>query len=189
MLTSYRSIQTDVACGWRPWQYSVHTSFPSLSLSLQKGVSFPALTSLLTFPEDFEILRLESRVDKPDVQFLRCGSCSVTEVNRYFEIPEGLSRLNIHGYYIQVTFCTSDKKSDDNYSEKYWSNLFNIYLFIWGTPWRSWLRHCATSRKVAGSIPDGVIGVFNLNNPSCRTMALGLTYPLTEMCTRNISWG
>ena len=24
-----------------------------------------------------------------------------------------------------------------------------------GTRWRSWLRHCATSRKVAGSIPDG----------------------------------
>ena len=23
--------------------------------------------------------------------------------------------------------------------------------------WPSWLRHCATSRKVAGSIPDGVI--------------------------------
>jgi hypothetical protein len=30
-----------------------------------------------------------------------------------------------------------------------------------GTPWRSWLRHCATSRKVAGSIPDGVIGIFH----------------------------
>jgi len=28
-----------------------------------------------------------------------------------------------------------------------------------GTRWRSWLRHCATSRKVAGSIPDVVIGV------------------------------
>jgi hypothetical protein len=26
--------------------------------------------------------------------------------------------------------------------------------------WRSWLRHCATSRKVAGSIPDGVIGII-----------------------------
>ena len=26
-----------------------------------------------------------------------------------------------------------------------------------GTQWRSWLRHCATSRKVAGSMPDGVI--------------------------------
>ena len=30
-----------------------------------------------------------------------------------------------------------------------------------GTRWRSWLRHCATSRKVAGSIPDGVTGIFN----------------------------
>jgi len=27
--------------------------------------------------------------------------------------------------------------------------------------WRSWLRHCATSRKVAGSIPDGVTGIFH----------------------------
>jgi hypothetical protein len=26
-----------------------------------------------------------------------------------------------------------------------------------GRRWCSWLRHCATSRKVAGSIPDGVI--------------------------------
>jgi hypothetical protein len=24
-----------------------------------------------------------------------------------------------------------------------------------------WLRHCATNRKVAGSIPDGVIGIFD----------------------------
>ena len=24
-----------------------------------------------------------------------------------------------------------------------------------------WLRHCAKSRKVAGSIPDGVIGIFH----------------------------
>ena len=27
--------------------------------------------------------------------------------------------------------------------------------------WLIWLRHCATSRKVAGSIPDGVIGIFH----------------------------
>jgi len=27
------------------------------------------------------------------------------------------------------------------------------------------------------------------HNPSGRTMALGLTQPLTEMSTRNISWG
>jgi hypothetical protein len=55
--------------------------------------------------------------------------------------------------------------------------------------WRIWLRHCATSRKVAGSIPDVVIGIFHWHNPSGSTMALGLTQPLTEMNTRNISWG
>jgi len=58
-----------------------------------------------------------------------------------------------------------------------------------GTGWRGWLRHWATSRRVAGSIPDGVIGIFHWHNPSGRTIALGLTQPLTEMSTRNISWG
>jgi hypothetical protein len=36
------------------------------------------------------------------------------------------------------------------------------------------------SSKVAGSIPDGVIGIFHWHNPSCRSMALGWTQPLTE---------
>jgi hypothetical protein len=40
-----------------------------------------------------------------------------------------------------------------------------------GTRWRSWLRHCATNRNVAGLIPDGVDST------------------LTEMSTRNLSWG
>jgi len=60
---------------------------------------------------------------------------------------------------------------------------------VWGARWPSWLRHCSTSRKVAGSIPDGVIGIFHWHNSSGRTMALGLTQTLTEMSTRNISWG
>jgi hypothetical protein len=29
-----------------------------------------------------------------------------------------------------------------------------------GTRWRSWLRHCASSRKVEGSIPDGFFEIF-----------------------------
>jgi len=41
------------------------------------------------------------------------------------------------------------------------------------TRWGSWLRYCATSRKVAGSIPGSVTGVFNWQNPSGRTVALG----------------
>ena len=44
------------------------------------------------------------------------------------------------------------------------------------------------TRKVAGSIPDGVIVNFHWRNPSGRTVALGLTQLLTEMSTRNISW-
>ena len=30
-----------------------------------------------------------------------------------------------------------------------------------GTRWRSWVRQCLTSRKVAGSILDGVFGIFH----------------------------
>jgi hypothetical protein len=47
------------------------------------------------------------------------------------------------------------------------------YLYKSGTRWRSCLRYCATSRKVAGLISDGVIGFFHLHNLSGRTMALG----------------
>jgi hypothetical protein len=44
-------------------------------------------------------------------------------------------------------------------------------------------------RYKQGSIPDGVIRIFHWHNPFGRTMALGSTQPLTEMSTRNISWG
>jgi hypothetical protein len=46
-----------------------------------------------------------------------------------------------------------------------------------------WLKHSATNRQVAVSIPDGVIGIFEWHNPFGRTMALGSTQPLTEMST------
>ena len=58
-----------------------------------------------------------------------------------------------------------------------------------GTAVAQWLRGRATNRKVAGSIPDGVIGIFHWHNPSDRTMALGSIQPLTEMSTRSISLG
>ena len=47
--------------------------------------------------------------------------------------------------------------------------------------------HCVTSQQVAGSIPDGVPGIFHWHNP---TMALWSFKPLAEMSTSNISsWG
>jgi hypothetical protein len=50
-------------------------------------------------------------------------------------------------------------------------------------------KYIPTSGKVAGSIPDEVIGNLNLSNPWSRTMALWSTQPLTEMSTRNLSCG
>jgi hypothetical protein len=63
----------------------------------------------------------------------------------------------------------------------------NYYVPVTGARcwWRSWLRYCATSQKVAGLIADGVTGIFHWHNPSGRTMALGLSQPLTEMRTKN----
>jgi len=46
--------------------------------------------------------------------------------------------------------------------------------------WRNWFRHCAANWKVAGSIADGVIGIFRLLNSFDRTTTLKSTHPLTE---------
>jgi hypothetical protein len=51
-----------------------------------------------------------------------------------------------------------------------WSESLTVFE---GTCWCSWLRHCCTTREVAGSIPDEVIVIFHWLNPSGRTMALG----------------
>jgi hypothetical protein len=46
--------------------------------------------------------------------------------------------------------------------------------------WRSWLMHWATNQKVAGSIPNGVIGIFHWHNRSGCPMTLGSTQPLNR---------
>jgi hypothetical protein len=57
------------------------------------------------------------------------------------------------------------------------TNKETIIYILWlinmtgPTQQRSWLRYWATNRKVAGSIPDGVIGILYWHNTSGRTMA------------------
>jgi hypothetical protein len=51
-----------------------------------------------------------------------------------------------------------------------------------------YIVHCATSRKVAGSIPNEVV-FFSWPNPSSRKMALRSTQPLMELRTRNLPRG
>jgi hypothetical protein len=62
----------------------------------------------------------------------------------------------------------------------------NMQVFWYITPSlcfmnRAMWYHCATRRKVAGSIPDGVIGIFHWHYLSGRTMALGSTQPIGRM--------
>jgi hypothetical protein len=51
-----------------------------------------------------------------------------------------------------------------NHGRKEYSCILTVQYFIYyvgGTRWCSWLRHCATNRKVAGSIPNGVTEIFH----------------------------
>jgi hypothetical protein len=74
-----------------------------------------------------------------------------------------------------------------HYNHYYSDHHHRRYFCV--TRHRSWFRQYATSRKVAGSIPNEVTGFFNRPNSSSRTMALGSTQPLTEICTRNLPRG
>jgi len=67
--------------------------------------------------------------------------------------------------------------------------LFEGSVISWGIWWLIWLRHCATSQRIAGLIPSGVREIFHWHNPSSCCLALESAQPLTEMSTRNISWG
>ena len=47
------------------------------------------------------------------------------------------------------------------FSSVRFDGVSNIFVSSVGTAVAQWLRCCATNRKVAGSIPDGVIGIFH----------------------------
>jgi hypothetical protein len=51
-----------------------------------------------------------------------------------------------------------------------------------------WLRHYATTRKVVGSIPDGVAGFFSLTSFRPH-YGPGFDSACNRMRPRNISWG
>jgi len=71
---------------------------------------------------------------------------------------------------------------------RFFSVFYALRYFYSGTPWCRCLRHCVTSRMVAGSIPIEVIGISYRLNPFGCTMSLESTQPLTATGTRIISW-
>jgi hypothetical protein len=58
-----------------------------------------------------------------------------------------------------------------------------------GTRWRSGWRTALQTGRSRVRFPMVLLDFFHWHDPSGRTMALGSTQPLTEMSTRNISWG
>ena len=56
------------------------------------------------------------------------------------------SCLNVLLYHTTALFFTA--------------SLLYSYTVIFGTAVAQWVRCCATNRKVAGSIPEGVTGIF-----------------------------
>jgi len=107
-------------------------------------------------------------------------------------VPLGVSLALAYGMKNCMIITGQSRKWSSQPASKYLHSglkkKLNLYMFKGGTRWRSWVSHCAKSRKVAGSITDGVIGIFYWHNTSDRTMVLGLTQSLTEMSTRNIPW-
>ena len=111
--------------------------------------------------------------------------------------PKNVYTATVELQYSRNTTHTKDKLRVSTECTEWHMSVLHKQMYIYtlhsspsvGTAVAQWLRCCATNRKVAGSIPDGVIGIFLWHNPSDRTMALGSTQPLTEMSTRRISWG
>ena len=83
----------------------------------------------------------------------------------------------------EVCYVLGDKYNWKMYFPK--ANAPNMLLTLCSSS----LRHWGISRKVVGSIPNGVTGIFLWHNPSGSTITLGLNQPLTEMSTRSIFWG
>ena len=88
------------------------------------------------------------------------------------QVPPNSRRL------LHSTTLSNYKLSSHHGGERCWWVCGLILGFCpvqWATWWCSWFRYCATSRQVAGSIPDGVNGILHWHNPAGRTMALGST--------------
>jgi hypothetical protein len=62
-----------------------------------------------------------------------------------------LSKISRFTFVIQIR-CFS--------SATYRPNFYSLLIRARGTRWHCWLRHCATNRKDAGSIPSGVNGIL-----------------------------
>jgi hypothetical protein len=115
-----------------------------------------SLKKMCLYLKLFKISNFIRKRDEPHPRFLRHGNSIGTEYYHFVWSAMSVGRWQQVKY-----FC-------------------HLPVWRWGMRWHNWLRHYATSLKIASSIPDGV-GFFYWHNPSGRTTALGSTQPLTEI--------
>jgi hypothetical protein len=137
----------------------------------------------------------ESHISPPAYLWLSCVLKSISKyiiaiklnfTRQLCNLDRGINKLeyllwndniDVHVYVIKRIFIHIGVNL--SHSLYVWYKLRKLYTCIWGTRWRSWLRHCATNWRVTSSIRDGVIGIFHWHNPSSCTIALGSTQPFT----------
>lgn len=68
-------------------------------------------------------------------------------------------RINVQVDVLNQFEVISSNYSRSSLLRKTTSVTIIIVLTYIGTRWRTWLRHCAASWKVAGSFPDGIIRI------------------------------
>ena len=127
------------------------------------------------------------QLEKVEAHRLSSPSTLLTRLfdERKFMLTDAHSSLNELSW--PIVFFRIRETGWCKFLHPHW-NLKSLNDTVWGTRWCSCLRYCATSWKVAGLIPSSVIGISHWHNPSGRTLALGLTQPLTEMSTKYVSW-
>jgi hypothetical protein len=106
-------------------------------------------------------------VRKQDCQF------KLTNINPYegrrgkigtqMEIPNvKLLNIELRLYYVNLDIVDEEEEEEKGKRKirRKASMSFIRKLRLSGRRWNIWLRHCSTSRRVAGSIPDGIIGIL-----------------------------
>ena len=116
-----------------------------------------------------------------DVMWSRCVVTDVSEqpiVRIYFYFwaagplkMRAIDFSRIFDKYLLIYACVTSNRSEDvefvvhnDARGHYWQYFISVLWYVLcveGTAVAQWLRCCAISRKVAGAIPDGVIGILH----------------------------
>jgi len=108
-------------------------------------------TKTVTLLEDFceDLYQISTQLETVETSSIKKLDKSLITIENC--VKKELSNSMCQCHFLKVGSCSSSP----NIFNFVWN--FQVHYLIHSTRWCTWLRHCATSRKVAGLIPDGVI--------------------------------